>query len=152
MGKVADFFSAQSIVLPQQQKRQMLALDKEFVALESKVTRLDAENLQLRAEVNPLKGEVERLQQQFEQQKAPSHKLEQSEVNILKAISAAPEGITSPQLQRQLGASQPHVEHFLNELREKEYIEPMLRMSTSGHSRYVLHHKGNAYLVKHGLA
>lgn len=73
MGRIASLFGAQSITLPQQQLKQMLALDHQFEALESKVKALEAENLKLRAQVNPLKKEVERLKKQVQKGSSDIH-------------------------------------------------------------------------------
>lgn len=149
MGKFSDFFNSQGIPLPHEQKRQVLALDKQFETLESKLKVLDAENLKLKAEVNPLKQEVERLKKQIEQEAAPSHKLEQSETDMLLLIAEHPNGLTSPQISGMLKLHTARTEHFLGLLTKKNFILAILRMG--GHARYVLDDGGNEYLVKNNL-
>jgi hypothetical protein len=73
MGKLAKFLSAQRIPLPLEQKKQMLAFDKEFEELEAQVTVLQADNLKLRAQINPLKQEIERLQAQVKKSGSSVH-------------------------------------------------------------------------------
>jgi hypothetical protein len=149
MGRVSGVLKAMGFHLAQDQKRQILALDEEFSAMETQITTLNAENLDLRAQVKPLEREVERLKKQVEQKKAPAHALEQTEVDMLKALSSVRGGLTSPQFAQRLGLHPARVEHFLHLLLEKDLILAILAMG--GHARYELSHNGNAYLVKNGL-
>jgi len=147
MGKIANLFNEQKISLPIEQRKQMLALDREFDELESKVTTLNSECLHLRAQVEPLKKQVERLQHQLEKQGTGDHDLEQNEIEMMKFIGNK-QG-TSKDIREGMNLHPVTAEHYLGKLLKAGYLEqsqvPMVG------AWYALTDKGNAYLVKKNL-
>ena len=148
MGRVADFFSAQGITLAIQQKQQMLALDKQFEAFESQVKVLQSENLKLRAEIEPLKKQVDGLKQEIEKQRSPDHKLEQSEIDIMRFIGNK-RGATSSDIQNGIGIHSVAAEHYLGRLRKSGYLDEQ-KVPMIG-AWYSLSDKGNAFLMDNNL-
>jgi DNA-binding MarR family transcriptional regulator len=148
MGKIADFFREQSIVLDGQKKTKMLSLDRQFEDMQAERDSLKAENLNLKAQVNPLQREVERLKNQVQTQGASVHGLEQSEIDMLIFIGNQ-KSSTSSDIAEGMGMHSVPVEHFLGRLLKKNYIVqqhvPMLG------AMYSLDDKGNAYLVDNKL-
>ena len=153
MGKLANFFKAQGIPLPEKQRAQMLALDKEYESLEEQKTALQAENLHLKAEVNPLKEENKRLKERLEPKpaKEETDPLDPDAERILVLLARNPgRQLTSPQIQGALGIAEARAEHYLGWLFDRRYISNSINMG-GGHARYFLHDKGNEFLVKKGL-
>jgi DNA-binding MarR family transcriptional regulator/DNA-directed RNA polymerase subunit RPC12/RpoP len=148
MGKIADFFREQSIPLAQQQRARVISLDEECEATKTERDTLRTENLKLRAEVNPLRREVERLRNQLENNAAPIHQLEHTEIGMMKFIGDK-RSITSGDIQTGMSIHSVPVEHYLGRLSKAGYIEaqhvPMVG------AMYSLTDKGNAYLVHNKL-
>src|SRR6266513_647983 len=74
MGKIADATS--TWVVGQEQRRQLLAFDKELEAAKLKVRDLEAQALDVEEEVEPLRREVEGLKKQLEEQTAKTARAE----------------------------------------------------------------------------
>ena len=70
MGKIAD--AIRNATLPQDLKRQLLTLDKQFTELETAAEIAKSQRLKIDAEVEPLKREVRRLKDELEK-KTVSH-------------------------------------------------------------------------------
>lgn len=87
--------SAQHISLPEQQKKQMLALDRTVSDMESKITTLEAQNLHLQVKINPLEREVDRLKKLMQREESKDPNLAAEEIEILKTLSSAGEWLTS---------------------------------------------------------
>jgi len=92
MGRLANFFSEQSIPLAEQPKRKMLSLDQQFENMETKIQTLETENLHLNAQVKPLERRIEQLQQQIESMEktataADDKSLDEKAVALLSAIA-----------------------------------------------------------------
>ncbi|MBI3041885.1 MAG: hypothetical protein HYY78_03565 [Betaproteobacteria bacterium] len=146
MAKVSDFFSSQGITLALEQKRQMLALDKEFESLESKVQILSAENLKLRAEVNPLKQEIQRLKDKIEKDESSAHDLDEVATKLLMAIANSdgrmPKGATG----RHFGLSQAQTDYYFDLLYERGYIFPTASSTRAQDILYRAEPEGRKYL------
>jgi hypothetical protein len=152
VGKLADFFNAQGITLPVQQKQQMLALDKEFESLEFKLTRLEAENLKLRAEVNPLKQEVEKLKNKVEKSGVhDSPTLDEIEVKILRLLSSLRSGANAVTVAANLKISPTKADYYLERMERAKFIHGA-HFYNDTPTEYSLIQLGREYLVKHDLA
>ncbi len=151
-GRVMNVLSSMGFTLAQDQKRQILLLDKEFETCKAQVHTLTAERDALRAEVNPLKKEVERLKHQVEQKPqaahARVHKPEPMEVEVMKFIGNQ-RTANSSDIQKGMNIHSVACELYLGKLLEAGLIEgghvPMLGVM------YSLTHKGNQYLVENKL-
>src|SRR5437660_2362719 len=128
----------------------MLALDKQFSEMETEIQTLKTENLHLRAQVRPLEEQIERLKKQLEPQKAPAHTLEQTEIDIIKLLSAH----KRLDARAIAGALQLHplrIEHFLTSLEKKDFVQMVLEATIDGGIDYELSERGIAYAVKAGF-
>jgi hypothetical protein len=68
MGKIAD--AIRGSALPEQNRKKLLALDREFVEMEMEIQTLKTQNLNLQAKVNPLEREIDGLKNQIKQEPA----------------------------------------------------------------------------------
>lgn len=66
MGRIVDFLTAQGVTLALDNRKKMLAFDREFEDLEAKVQTLQSENQKLRAEVRPMQQEIDRLKDEIQ--------------------------------------------------------------------------------------
>lgn len=148
MGRVSGLLKAMGFHLGEDQRRKIVALDRELDEMEAKVQSLETENLNLRAKVNPLERQVERLQNQSQQKPAPAHLLEDTEIEMMKFIGNA-RSITAADLRNGMHLHSVHVEHCLGRLKKSGHIDddhvPMVG------AMYSLTDKGNAYLVENRL-
>ena len=68
MGKIAD--AIRGSALPEQNRKKLLALDREFVEMEMEIQTLKAQNLNLQAKINPLERKINGLKNQIKQEPA----------------------------------------------------------------------------------
>src|SRR5262245_40570355 len=157
MGKIADI--ARTLALGEQHKRQMLNLDAEFEEMQTERDRLKTENQNLKAQVKPLEEKVKRLEQRVEEEAAkaakaeklaasPSHKLEQSEIEVMKFIGNA-RSVTASDLGTGMKLHSVAVEHYLGRLFKSGHLEQS-QVPLIG-AMYSLSDKGNAYLMENSL-
>ena len=70
MGRVSGVLDAMGFHMGQEQRKQILLLDREFEELKAQVTALQAENQNLRAQMSPLQRELDRLKNAVNQNAA----------------------------------------------------------------------------------
>lgn len=147
MGRIADALR-DGVSMPEQKKRQMLALDREFVEMETQIQGLKTKVLHLEAKVNPLEREIERLKDEIKKKRATVHKLQPDEISLLKFIGER-QSCTPKEIQTGLNMHPVQANHLTEQLREREYVEhhhvPMVG------AMFSLTAKGNAYLVENQL-
>jgi hypothetical protein len=146
MGRIAN--ALRSVLMPEQKRREVLALDREFVEMETKVKALQSENLHLQAKVNPLERTIERLEQEIQKKSAPVHKLDPIEVEMMKFIGEKG-SVTPSDIAVAMNMHSVPVEHFLSRLLKADYVvQAYLAMIGASYS---LADKANAYLVENNL-
>jgi uncharacterized small protein (DUF1192 family) len=147
MGRIADALR-DGVSMPEQKRRQILALDREFVEMETQIQSLETKILHLEAKVNPLQREVERLKNQIEKKGATVHKLQSEEIEVMKLIGEK-RSCTSSDIQAAMSMHPVQTEHMLGQLLKSDYVEqehvPMIG------PMYSLSDSGNAYLVENKL-
>lgn len=143
MGRLANFFSEQNIVLDGQKKQKMLSLDRQFVETETERDSLKTENLHLKAQVKPLEREVQRLQDQVKKIGSQDHgRLDELAEKILLALANGEydrERIFAP-----LNISKVKGDHLFDVLADRKLVNYEFGMTTPTPL-------GRAYLVKHDL-
>jgi len=117
--KVSGVIDAMGFRMGQDQRRQILTLDKEFSALEAKVKALEKENLKLQAEVNPLTREVERLKKQVEEKKSSVHEELGPITKVFLRLLAEHPGWVTGNLRDVVHLPVPELEYHLDLLKER---------------------------------
>ena len=152
MGKIANFFREQKIVLAGQQRAQMLALDAEFEQMETKLKVLEAENLKLQAKANPQEREIERLKQQINKSAAPVEQapLHEDAQKMLRLIASKQYWHSKDDVFRQMQASVQlnpvWAAYHFDELQRRDFVhaEPPIGFYTATPA-------GRKYLVENDL-
>src|SRR5262245_55188688 len=123
MGKIADAIS--NWTLPQEQKRQLLSLDREFLQMETKIQALEAENLKLQAKAKPLEREVQRLKEAAHKQEthAVARLDEMAEKALIMIVQASE--LMDTQVFSTLGLSKGRGQLAFDQLKERGYAEPV---------------------------
>lgn len=147
MGKVASFFSAQSITLSQQQKRQMLALDQEVSDMESQIKVLEAQNLKLQAQVNPLEREIQRLQQKLDENSLPPKSVSPIQLEFLQVLNKCP-NTTTDEFAEAFNMTGEAAKFHLDLLHKIKFVDS--RWDYEGEHWYLMH-AGRSYLHEKDL-
>lgn len=147
MGRLAEFFREQSIVLDGQKKQKMLSLDRQFVEMETERDRLKAENLSLKAKVNPLEREVERLKQEVQSKAAHDDSLDEIAVTLLQAIADSDGRMPKYRTGALLKMTKAQTNYYFGLLERKKYIYQSA-VDDDGELMYATEQGGLEYLAK----
>jgi SMC interacting uncharacterized protein involved in chromosome segregation len=153
MGKVATFFSSQSIPVDGQTRVKMLQLDAKFEKMESEIQVLKADNLKLKSQVKPLESKVERLKERIAEMEAEalqaSEEVLDEKAHKLLAAIANRDRLTEERAQALIGGPRARIDYYLSLLRARGLIRlPMVAYGSE--SRYRATDEGLAYLRKIG--
>ena len=149
MGKIADAIRSMSISLPQQDKKKLLTLDREFAEMESKIQTLETQNLHLQAKVNPLEREVQGLKKEKEKNAAQSHgRLDDLSEKILIEVANS-SSVASEQLIQHLEISPAKGNHHFDILEERQFVRAV--GGSSEGTEFVATTEGRKYLAHHDL-
>ena len=149
MGRVADFFREQSIILDGQKKVKMLSLDRQFEDMESERDSLKTENLSLKAQVNPLQREVDRLKNQINSSAAQNARLDEMSEKLLAKLANSDNDTTKDMLITHFQLSKAKGDYHFDILRENNFAR--LRVVISDSSYWLVTSNGRAYLAKYDL-
>ncbi len=164
MGKIADAF--RGFTLPQQQKAQVLRLDREFVEVEAEVQSLKAKLLHLEAKVNPLEREVERLKKQVEESGASVHAGDSRELEekLYNDAGNLPEireklllilgqhgALDEVELAKKLAISRENLKFHAHEMKEQGLVDVSVPLGGMIPPMWSLTQQARKYLMARGL-
>lgn len=142
-GRVSGVLNAMGFHIGQEQKRQILTLDREFEEMESKIKVLEAEKLSLQAKVHPLEEKIKRLQEQVKEKSAAQSHERLDEVSE-KILIAVVNGADRVQAIARANISKAKGDYLFDILYERNFVE-------FSYGTLVPTAQGRAYLAKHGL-
>jgi chromosome segregation ATPase len=152
MGRILNLLTANGVHLAQENKRQVLALDREFEDIEAKITTLQSENLNLQAKVNPLERKIEQLTDQIQRMQsgavvAGAEQLEPSAEKLLLTI--ANRGRIDGSFAALLKVTNAQADYYVSVLKRRGFIRYV--HSYTGDSGFVATADGLEYLHRKGL-
>ena len=160
MGKIAN--TIRSWTVPIEQRKQLLAFDRELEEAERDRDGLRKEKLKLQSQVSPLQAEVARLKVEVEQLKqrlarsavAPTGEddvqLDEAEERIIGFLAHSPQRLQARACANLLGISQIRTEVVLDRLEVLGLIHKAISISQP--PDYALTHEGKAFAVKRNYA